>query len=128
MKSVLCCLLAATLSFVILSPAVAVQAPERKTWDPPAQYAHAYTGHLTLFQVPQDQVVTLCRQLFEGNGSDILTTPTQKGCAWQVPGSCVVITISQDFRGVQPEDVLRHELGHCNGWPPDHPEHPKEGM
>ena len=26
------------------------------------------------------------------------------------------------FSGYTSEIVVRHEIGHCNGWPPDHPQ------
>lgn len=102
--------------------AFAAQQEPRTTWNPPAAYDHPYTGHMTLFQVPQRQVPSLCKQLFLSNSADIEVTPAQKGCAWHYQDNCLVITIDRPFRGITPAAVLRHETGHCNGWPADHPE------
>ncbi|WP_323775963.1 hypothetical protein [Leisingera sp.] len=96
--------------------------PPRLVWNPPARYDHEYAGALTIVRVPQKQVVTLCRQLFKGNRSDLVVTNTQKGCAWRYEGECTVITIDRVYQNIQPKDVIRHETGHCNGWPSDHPD------
>jgi hypothetical protein len=41
------------------------------------------------------------------------------GCAYRIvqPGRCFIIRIDDP-------GVARHELAHCNGWPPDHPTTP----
>jgi hypothetical protein len=36
------------------------------------------------------------------------------GCAHRVAGRCLITRIDDP-------GVARHELAHCNGWPPDHP-------
>jgi hypothetical protein len=38
--------------------------------------------------------------------------------------TCTIIITQEDgiqAEGYAPADVLRHEMGHCNGWPADHP-------
>lgn len=116
MMNAMICKTATILSLAFAVPAHAAQEQERTVWNPPAEYDHPYQGHMTLFQVPQKQVVNLCKQLFANNGSDLKVTQKQRGCAWYVPGSCVVVTINREFRGTQPEDVVRHMNGVCNGW------------
>lgn len=86
------------------------------TWSPPEPYDGQYTGQLTVVRVPQAKVVEMCRELIEG------VTEKQKGCAVWRGNSCHVVIIDRIYRGSRPIDVLRHELGHCNGWPADHPE------
>ena len=119
MKTALTCMIATILSLASILPAVAAQEEERKVWNPPAEYDVPYTGHLTLFQVPQRQVVKLCKQLYKNNNASIPVTPTQKGCAWQFNGSCVAIAIDREYRGVLPKNVVRHLVGRCNGWSPE---------
>ena len=85
-------------------------------WNPPEAYSGPYTGQLTVIRVPQPEVVALCSELIEG------VTSKQKGCAVWRGNSCLVVIIDKIFMGSRPVDVLRHEIGHCNGWPEDHPE------
>lgn len=92
-------------------------------WNPPAQYDKPYQGILNLQLAPQDQVGLLCARLFRQNGArgpEYRTSRQQRGCAWQNDGQCTIIASETPFRGATPEAIIRHELGHCNGWDAGH--------
>ena len=48
----------------------------------------------------------------------------QLGCSEFHPfeNRCIIVMIDKPSLGVSPEAVLRHEIGHCNGWPSNHPD------
>jgi hypothetical protein len=93
-----------------------------KEWNPPKRFDHAYTGKLLLQKLPQAKVQKACQWLFARYGLKDTTSFQQHGCAKSFPDSCIVITIDKTYMGATPAAVLRHELGHCNGWSGDHPQ------
>lgn len=96
----------------------------RTEWNPPARWDHPYTGRMHLMAIDQRHVPAACAALL-ADMPWITIGAHQLGCARASPGLCTVITIAAPHRGVTPGAVLRHETGHCNGWPHDHPEdHP----
>jgi hypothetical protein len=92
------------------------------TWNPPARYDHPFDGRETVYRLPQDQVPSACRELFKKAGLDIKVSENQKGCAAYKGKIGYIIVIDSPFQGVTPEDAIRHERGHLNGWPSDHSE------
>lgn len=104
---------------LLASPALAGK--HDAEWNPPARYDHAYTGKLMLTKLPQAQMQRACRQLFSQYGYSDTTSGEQRGCA--IPGKdvCIIVTIDKTYKATTPDAVLRHELGHCNGWPSSHP-------
>jgi hypothetical protein len=94
--------------------------PEEKgvwmwSWPPPAEYDIPYSGVLMLQRMSIDQLHRVCpnRQTL--------------ACSFKKIGNagCLIIMppdeyIEQHSRQ-DPNKVFRHELGHCNGWPGDHP-------
>lgn len=86
------------------------------TWNPPAKYDHPYKGKLRVYYLPPKQVVTVCKKLIKS------ATLEQRGCAVHDDKSCTVIVVDKPYKGATPKAVLRHELGHCQGWPSHHPE------
>ena len=83
---------------------------------PPPEYDYPYTGKLIL-----NRVDTL-EELFKkcpGLPSFILA------CTYlRKDNSCLVFMVADDIirlRGWTAKILLRHEIGHCNGWPGDHP-------
>jgi hypothetical protein len=81
---------------------------------PPVEYDHPYKGKLTVTR--------------SGSQSDIRMScgptpfPYHLGCAKLAPEGCYILMAEDDFirkNGWTPEIVLRHETGHCNGWPGD---------
>lgn len=92
-------------------------------WNPPARYDHAFTGKLTVHYLSQKQVVKACSRLFAKYNVAERAALTAKGCAATTSkGACTVILIDRPYKGVTPKAVLRHELGHCNGWQAHHPD------
>jgi len=87
---------------------------------PPAQYDRPYGGSLTVNTVPtQRALAEICPQA-------AARTPNMIGCAWRSPdGSQCRITLVSDAvlvaLGSTRARILRHERGHCNGWPGHHP-------
>jgi hypothetical protein len=92
-------------------------------WNPPTRFDHAYSGKLTVRYLPQKQVVTACTNLFAKYKVPAKSFPNQHGCsAITSKTSCTVIVVNETYMRATPQAVLRHEIGHCNMWPADHPE------
>lgn len=92
-------------------------------WNPPARFDHAYSGELTVVSLPQKQVVAACAKLFTKYKVAAKSSLVQRGCSAVTSAtSCTVILIDKPFALATPKAVLRHELGHCNGWPASHPD------
>ncbi|MBB5663267.1 hypothetical protein GGE68_001443 [Rhizobium leguminosarum] len=109
------------LASAMLLPGLAVAGLRDPEWNPPARFDHTYSGRLMLTQLPQSKMQKACQQLFAKYGLKDTTSFQQHGCAKAFPDRCIVITIDKTYMGATPDAVLRHELGHCNGWPGDHP-------
>src|SRR5215470_6323000 len=79
---------------------------------PPSQYDHQPQIPVIEKVVPWNELQQLCRArerpIYNGTGYGVW------GCAIVKGGKCYVARL--DVPGVK-----RHELGHCNGWPKDHP-------
>jgi hypothetical protein len=79
---------------------------------PPSQYDHPPQIPVIEKVVPWNELQRLCRAserpIYNGTGYGLW------GCAIVKDGKCYVARL--DVPGVK-----RHELGHCNGWPKDHP-------
>lgn len=92
-------------------------------WNPPARFDHAYPGKLTVIRLPQKQVVAACAKLFAQYKVAATSSLVQRGCSAVTSAtSCTVVLIDKPFALATPKAVLRHELGHCNGWPASHPD------
>jgi hypothetical protein len=103
------CLLAAT-------PAMAQYAGTTGAL-PPVEYDHPYSGKLTVERTPYQHVV---RQ-----NCSYSPFPYLLGCAklFAAEDRCYILMMDDDYLAklnFPPEIVLRHEIGHCNGWPGDH--------
>jgi hypothetical protein len=92
---------------------------------PPAEYDKPYTGELLIVRVATEQdVQAICK------GS------SKYACAAKLPGPnprCQIFMLpDKQLRTLLHGDavafMLRHELGHCNGWPADHPNKRKTYM
>jgi hypothetical protein len=81
------------------------------TFPPPPEFDKPFDGDLTIQRLSWDEIQKNC-------------PPGTLACAWVTPKVCVVMIPNDDFLkrrgGRQYEDILRHEIGHCNGWPSDH--------
>jgi len=108
--------LLATLALV--SPALAIDRQAHFT-NPPARYDHPYRGKLIVKIVAIEKLhgQSLCRK------SSIVS----HACAamWDAPeNQCIIWLPKVDGKVVTAEyqaRALRHEIGHCNGWPANHP-------
>src|SRR5262245_36134770 len=85
---------------------------------PPEEYDKPYWGTLTIEQdVPQDQIRAACV-------GGKLPTAFALACSFKIMvGRChIMIAPEADIkaRGYAVDTVMRHEIGHCNGWPADH--------
>jgi hypothetical protein len=83
---------------------------------PPPQYDHTPTIPVIEHVLTSDRVDAIC-QARHALGWDGRAPPPGyrfSGCAHVTPQSCEVWRIDDGT-------VRRHELGHCNGWPVDHP-------
>jgi hypothetical protein len=85
---------------------------------PPLQYDHPYKGTVEIERAETDlDLRGMCPHYFpHGRGV---------ACAWVRDNICNIVMFTDDIlQGVHrmnPEHVFRHEIGHCNGWPGDHP-------
>ena len=89
------------------------------TWNPPPEFDHPYKGKLDTRYLPQPEVFKECsRMMLENNGSTKGAYPEMRGCSTQFDNytSCIIILIDKPWKNTTPEAVLRHEIGHCNGW------------
>jgi hypothetical protein len=74
---------------------------------PPAEFDHPYHGKVIEQRLSRSQVESLCHG---------------PACSWRDKKAVCHIAIVSDIRdGRVVALVRRHELGHCNGWPADHP-------
>jgi len=51
--------------------------------------------------------------------------PNMLACSMQNSRSCLIIMVNDEImrrRGWNTGLLLRHEIGHCNGWPGTHPD------
>ena len=85
---------------------------------PPPEYDKHYLGDLTIRLVDSvENLAIACKWP--------LVRPNSLGCASVHVDHCIIYLVQDDvmrLRGWNTGIVLRHELGHCNGWPPDHPD------
>jgi len=73
---------------------------------PPSEYDHEYDGFLQLEIVSPESVKFWC-----GQQAIACSMAFDKTCVVYLPDKSTI-----------PRDILmRHELGHCNGWEPNHP-------
>jgi hypothetical protein len=81
---------------------------------PPVEYDHPFKGILIFSEGhDQDTMRRLCRVT-------TLTVPLPACVVAKTDDWCVIVVAAPD-QGSDPRDlVIRHEIGHCNGWSADH--------
>jgi hypothetical protein len=83
---------------------------------PPLKYDHPYLGRLL--------VIVGGNQIETGFACHQVRMPPILACTLpKYPGACLIIHALEDSiieTGTTLNIVLRHEIGHCNGWPEDH--------
>lgn len=89
-------------------------------WNPPKRFDHSYGGNLHLHRVPVEDVRKTCQAMadFYGYKSD---NPNH-GCAHMDKTFCEVVIPLGNVQKATPAAILRHEMGHCVGWPANHPD------
>jgi hypothetical protein len=118
--------LALVLLALLAFPAHAQEAMknDRPSWNPPARYDRPYDGRLIEYPLPQQAVRRYCVKLGAEYGRDLGGGMHQRGCAVRLDGgkTCIIAYINKRYGLATPEAVRRHEIGHCNGWPANHPD------
>ena len=87
---------------------------------PPPAYSAPYMGPLYVTVGTLAEVERLCHTQW-----GISISSVALGCSWWQWPTCMVVIpkvdddrITFEIQGL----VLKHELGHCNGWPATHPQ------
>ena len=83
--------------------------------EPPARYNHPYNGRVVERVLPKAEVRTVCMSV----GTDFFNAAFAAAGSWQSNGTCYIV-LPNDER-VPVANFRRHEIAHCNGWPPNHP-------
>jgi hypothetical protein len=84
---------------------------------PPAKYDHAFAGKVSVTGGTESQTRASCR-MFAPYGCSTLLTPTHCAVYAVAAGrSAGGQVITAAFHAA----IVRHEVGHCNGWPAHHP-------
>lgn len=91
-------------------------------WDPPAKYDHEYPGGLIITVLPGATISKLC-SLMSGNPKEVPACSTwnkdMRACHVFIPAVGDAAGFEVDKAGQ--ELLFSHEMGHCNGWPSNHP-------
>jgi hypothetical protein len=83
---------------------------------PPPEYDKPYDGDLTIIMLPTFEALRAACNVYN---------PKMLACARHNAKSCVIYLVEDEVmrtRGWNTGLLLRHEIGHCNGWPGDHPD------
>src|SRR5262245_40874092 len=92
---------------------------------PPLEYDHPYKGELIIIDnVKRETLQENCGPIYRNAPS----TGFLPGCAHVYSNKCVVLIAEQrtitSLALIHPswsyDHILRHEIGHCNGWPSNH--------
>lgn len=76
---------------------------------PPAIYDHAFAGRIEIYAEYGGELSAWNGPCHQWLGS--------YACTARIDDVCYIFAI----RGKLTPNLLRHEIGHCNGWPGDHP-------
>jgi hypothetical protein len=113
--------LSIVLALLLTTPSFAMSPPP---WRPPARYDHPFKGKRIIKELPAWQLFSACSKL----GSLVQYACTIIG--GEIPGKqCTSYVLARghyylwtskvDAAGFN--ELVRHETGHCNGWPANHP-------
>jgi hypothetical protein len=84
---------------------------------PPEEYDHAFNGEVKIWREASQEVIK--------SKCPASIFPYHLGCGGKrANGECHILMADDatiKHYGWTPEIVLRHEVGHCNGWPVNHP-------
>ena len=99
-------------------------ADSREAVAPPWQYDYPFTGELTVIYLPSIELVDrVCRMGSRGVKDVPLGYYTRACALLQNNGlNCEIIMPHKRLYTEKAwNSIMRHEIGHCNGWPGDHP-------
>jgi hypothetical protein len=98
-----------------LMPATVPMMPARVMLPPP-EFDHEYKGRLTILKEPDYSLVQyVCKDVPNAIACNFRTFDSISGATI----SCLIMLGPLAHENAE---VLRHEMGHCNGWPGDHPD------
>jgi hypothetical protein len=84
---------------------------------PPVRFDHAFAGRVTVTNGSELQTRNRCRMMFPYGCSTLLTPTHCQVYAVGIGEKAGSQTITASFHAA----IVRHETGHCNGWPAHHP-------
>lgn len=109
----------AIIAVLAASPALAVGPIDL----PPPQYDHPFAGNLTVEVIDWRDVPARCGlRWVNACAMRYLSIGLNGHLDWN---SCTIIYPRLNQYGINADDfvkLIRHETGHCNGWPNDHPD------
>ena len=93
---------------------------------PPKEFDHEYTGALTIFKdLKSEDLPAGCQKaVAEMKRPDLL--PEALACSTANhfgPDTCAIWIVGKDiieYEGWDYDIIMRHEIGHCNGWRHEH--------
>jgi hypothetical protein len=84
---------------------------------PPEEFDRPFEGRVVIQEaINSEEVRKLCHAVF---------TMVPLGCSYRMPSIkwCAIVKVPDDqirAAGYDPDIFMRHEIGHCNGWPATH--------
>lgn len=90
---------------------------------PPKEFDHKPTVHVNKHRVAYGKAAAKCNEIYMKRFGEHYPTKPRYGCTITGEGGIDVV-YSYDPTGKDKkmaENTLRHEYGHVNGWPSDHP-------
>ncbi len=81
---------------------------------PPPQYDHKFAGQIIEKRLPFSEIQKLCKGGLACSWPGLVI----KDKDGKVTGTYCLMLLPQHDRGT----LKRHETGHCNGWPRNHPD------
>lgn len=109
------------LALLLLFPSAAVAGLHDPEWNPPAQFDKPYAGQLVVHRVPVQDVGRQCGALFKRFGYKV-SFPDHGCSSGDKDGRCEIVLPLGPVQLATPAAILRHEIGHCNGWSARHPQ------
>jgi hypothetical protein len=82
---------------------------------PPVEFDRPFEGVLMMQRLEDEATV---RRVCPSSNLGVAL-----GCAYRHREGCLIIMVPDEVirsYKLSPETVLRHEIGHCHGWPADH--------
>lgn len=95
--------------------AAALTISRNKRQIPPARYDY-FNPQVKVIRVHPSKLVATCTSYF---GPNVIYPIIPIACAIRAHKPCLIIIPD---RGAAVPILIRHEMGHCNGWPSTHPD------